>query len=210
MRRRRAAIFIFLAMVNVIVASRHQKNGRKRIALHVQAPKTANAVQRSSVNRMGWDDLCTRAQFLPVSYPYNDIKSCMDTFPLESLAERPKVELEKLGKLTDKNLTLIMVDPDAPSTKNPSCRSWLHWIETNVNTKTQDIRTGREIVKYQPPSPPSGSGKHRYFFLLYEQNDKTVYIKDPDDRCKFDVDAFSAENDLDGPIAISMVKTERP
>ena len=202
-------IFILVIILSVS-AHKHKKHGRRKTILHPQEPRTVNAVQRSSVKKMGWDDLCTRAQFLPVSYPYNDIKSCMDTFPLESLAERPKVELQKLGKLTEKNLTLVMVDPDAPSAKNPSCRSWLHWIVSNVNTKTEDIRTGREIVKYQPPSPPSGSGKHRYYFLLYEQNDKTVYIKDPDDRCRFDVDAFSTENDLDGPIAISLVRTERP
>ena len=203
--------FIYILVIFLSVAAhKHKKHGQKKRILHPQVPKTVNAVLRSSVKKMGWDDLCTRAQFLPVSYPYNDVKSCMDTFPLESLSERPKVELPKLGRLTDKNLTLLMVDPDAPSAKNPSCRSWLHWIMTNVNTKTDDVKTGREIVKYQPPSPPSGSGRHRYYFLLYEQNDKTVYIKDPDDRCKFDVDAFAAENDLDGPIAISLVRTERP
>ena len=203
----RCLLAIFL--VASASARSYKQSGRKKSVLHPQIPKTVKANQRSNVRKMGWDDLCTRAQFLPVSYPYNDIRSCMDTFPLESLTERPKVDLEKLGKLTDKNLTLVMVDPDAPSAKNPSCRSWLHWIETNVNTKTTDIRTGREIVQYQPPTPPSGSGKHRYYFLLYEQNDKTVFVKDPEDRCRFDVDAFAEENDLDGPIAISMVRTER-
>eukprot|EP00795_Rhopilema_esculentum_P007745 gene7745-13578_t len=201
-----------LMVVGVFVGARVKKHGglHKKSFLHHHRPKTVNAASRSQISKMGWDDLCTRAQFLPITYPYNDITSCYETFPLESLAERPKVDLEKLGKLTDKNVTLVMVDPDAPSSKNPSCRSWLHWIVTSTNTKTKDILTGRELVKYQPPSPPSGSGKHRYYFLLYEQNDKTVVIKDPEDRCKFDVDAFAADNDLDGPVAISMVRTERP
>lgn len=175
------------------------------------APKmTERGGHRSAIAKMGWDDLCTRSQFLSVAYPYNDLRSCGETFPLESLKERPKIELDKLGSLTDKNLTLLMVDPDAPSHKNPSCRSWLHWVVADTNIKEKGVTLGREIVPYNAPSPPSGSGRHRYYFLLYQQNDKTVFMENPQDRCKFDIDAFAAANDLDGPIASSMVRAERP
>eukprot|EP00112_Aurelia_sp_Birch-Aquarium-sp1_P008242 Seg1903.4 transcript_id=Seg1903.4/GoldUCD/mRNA.D3Y31 product="Protein BROTHER of FT and TFL 1" protein_id=Seg1903.4/GoldUCD/D3Y31 len=208
----RVVAVLFIVVLTAESRHHHHKHDaiRGKVTLRRHGSKTENAARRALVNKMGWDDLCTRAQFLSVSYPYNDLKSCGETFPIEALTSRPKVELDKLGKLTDKNLTLVMVDPDAPSNKNPSCRSWLHWIVSGTNTKVKDITEGRELVKYQPPSPPSGSGKHRYYFLLYEQNDKTVVVKDADDRCKFDVDAFATENDLDGPIAMSMVRTERP
>lgn len=45
---------------------------------------------------------------------------------------------------------LIMYDPDAV---NPT---WIHWIASS-NT---------DILPYQPPSPPPGTGNHRYIFSL--------------------------------------------
>eukprot|EP00794_Sanderia_malayensis_P001414 gene1414-1566_t len=213
---------VFLLLVSFVVVSttfhhshhhhNHHSDQHSHHAkrLKLEEPKTVSGGSRSEISKMGWDDLCTRSQFLSVVYPYNDMKRCGETFPLDSLKERPKVELDKLGTLTDKNLTLLMVDPDAPSHKNPSCRSWLHWIVADTNLKEKGVQQGREIVPYRPPSPPSGSGRHRYYFLLYEQNEKTVFMENPEDRCRFDVDAFAAENNLDGPIASSMVRTERP
>lgn len=195
--------FVFLAFVPLLVIDDHR-------SVKAVKKKTVTGAYRSEISKMGWDDLCSRSQFLSVAYPYNDMTSCGETFPLESLAEKPKVQFDRLGDLTDKNLTLIMVDPDAPSKKNPSCRCWVHWIVADNNVKNKDSSLGREIVRYQPPRPPSGSGKHRYYFLLYAQNDKTVFLDDPEDRCKFNIDAFAAKLDLDGPIASSMVKAERP
>ena len=31
-----------------------------------------------------------------------------------------------------KEMTLLMVDPDAPSKKSHRCRSWLHWMVINI------------------------------------------------------------------------------
>ena len=68
-----------------------------------------------------------------------------------------------------------MVDPDAPSRKNPRAAQWLHWILTNVDgeeEKTEDDcvpltlsgerllsgkdLAGKEVTAYAGPSPPKG------------------------------------------------------
>ena len=52
---------------------------------------------------------------------------------------------------------LTMLDPDAPA------GTWTHYIAIINNGK--DIKN--EPYKYQPPSPPKGSGTHRYIFQAY-------------------------------------------
>ncbi|KAH7698134.1 Protein D2 [Aphelenchoides avenae] len=60
-----------------------------------------------------------------------------------------------------------MVDPDAPSPNDPSARSWVHWLVVNV--LGNDIAQGQVIQEYNGPTPPTGSGLHRYVLLAYEQ-----------------------------------------
>jgi len=113
--------------------------------------------------------------------------------------------------LKGKEMTLLMVDPDAPSRTSHRCRGWLHWMVVNI--PKGNITQGKEIVSYKPPLPPYGSGPHRYFFLLYEQN---YHIKEIDDsennmavRCGFNVRNFAEDNSLIGPVALNMFITER-
>lgn len=63
--------------------------------------------------------------------------------------------------------TLIMVDPDAPSHNAPVFRSFRHWVVVNI--PGSDVATGNTITTYQKPTPPLGSGRHRYVFLVYKQ-----------------------------------------
>ena len=62
---------------------------------------------------------------------------------------------------SNKLYTLIIHDPDAP------VGNVVHW--TVVNIKGSDIKSGKEIIKYKGPAPPSGSGTHHYIFLVFEQ-----------------------------------------
>ncbi|XP_064482532.1 protein D1-like [Ornithodoros turicata] len=83
---------------------------------------------------------------------------------LKTTANAPGIELEP-----DKALyTLVMVDPDAPSRKNPTRKHWLHWLVVNIPAKG-GVSAGDTITPYNGPSPPSGTGLHRYVFLLYAQ-----------------------------------------
>ena len=65
----------------------------------------------------------------------------------------------------DKLYTIIIWDPDAPHRP-----SFLHWLVTNI--PGGDISRGRVIQPYTPPSPPAGSGEHRYYVGLYEQSQR--------------------------------------
>lgn len=74
----------------------------------------------------------------------------------------------KFNRNPNKYYTIIMVDPDAPSRNNAYLKYWLHLLIINNNFA---------VKEYEPPSPPKGSGKHRYFIYLYEQQEKL----DPND-----------------------------
>ena len=52
--------------------------------------------------------------------------------------------------------TLIMYDPDAPS------GTYLHYLVINI--ANGNINSGHTVISYAPPTPPPGSGSHRYIF----------------------------------------------
>jgi phosphatidylethanolamine-binding protein (PEBP) family uncharacterized protein len=57
--------------------------------------------------------------------------------------------------------TMVCWDPDAKE------KSWLHWLVANC--KKDAPKSGDIIVDWFPPSPPKGSGLHRYVFGLFKQ-----------------------------------------
>jgi phosphatidylethanolamine-binding protein (PEBP) family uncharacterized protein len=72
---------------------------------------------------------------------------------------QPKI---KLNMNSNDLYTLIMYDPDAVN------GTYIHWLCVNITNN--DIKTGNIIIPYKGPAPPIGSGKHRYIFSLYKQN----------------------------------------
>jgi large subunit ribosomal protein L35 len=119
---------------------------------------------------------------LPV-YINNQLVQNKDILLLEVTKSEPKI---KLNLEKDKYYTIMMVDPDAPSKENPKYKYFLHWLIINTNDK---------IIDFMPPSPPIGSGLHRYYICLFEQLNKIdkVHITE---RIKFDVDYFCRQHDL--------------
>ena len=76
------------------------------------------------------------------------------------------------GVAADAQYTLLMVDPDPPSRQNPVYRAWLHWAVTDVRVRadgTLDVAGGHEAIAYAGPTPPKGTGLHRYCFILFRQ-----------------------------------------
>lgn len=65
--------------------------------------------------------------------------------------------------IPDTLITLIVWDPDAAA----ESRAWLHWLITNIHGN--DLTSGQEIVPWAPPTPPAGTGVHRYIFGLFQQ-----------------------------------------
>jgi phosphatidylethanolamine-binding protein (PEBP) family uncharacterized protein len=88
--------------------------------------------------------------------------------------------------------TLICIDPDAPGAASP----WLHWLVINCSGTT--VSSGNEIVSWAPPTPPPGSGIHRYIFQLYRQSGSTPLQPQtfPVERAAFPLEKTVAENNL--------------
>lgn len=63
----------------------------------------------------------------------------------------------------NKYYSFIIVDPDAP------VGFWIHYCLVNITT----TYPGYQYYVYNGPNPPQGTGKHRYYCILYEQSKKT-------------------------------------
>ncbi len=76
--------------------------------------------------------------------------------------------------------TLLVWDPDAPRPNAP----YLHWLVMNIGGSTET--TGTTIVPWAPPTPPPGTGEHRYIFGLFEQASRISELPEaPAERAKF-------------------------
>jgi len=61
--------------------------------------------------------------------------------------------------------TVIMVDPDAPSAKEAQKgKYYMHWILKDASGA--DLSGGTDALAYNGPTPPPGSGVHRYEFYV--------------------------------------------
>lgn len=66
--------------------------------------------------------------------------------------------------------TVMMVDPDAPLKLSPTMRSWNHWTVVNVKgSNSGKPLQGDTLYEYVPPTPPRGTGVHRYVTLIFKQ-----------------------------------------
>ncbi|XP_072154864.1 protein D3-like isoform X3 [Bemisia tabaci] len=66
--------------------------------------------------------------------------------------------------------TLIMTDPDSPSTSDPYNREWQHWVVRNIPELRIDL--GEVLAPYIGAIHPKGDGLHRYVFTVYHQHGK--------------------------------------
>ncbi|VDM81892.1 unnamed protein product [Strongylus vulgaris] len=97
-------------------------------------------------------------------------------------------------------------DPDAPSRKKPMLRDYLHWVVVDV--PGSHLKYGKELVSYMGPHPPSGTGLHRYYFLVYKQSKPVSLEKTA--RASFDTHRFVDENELGKPIAGNYFQVIKP
>ena len=81
--------------------------------------------------------------------------------------------------------TIISWDPDAPA------GTWLHWLVVNV-PGSFDPSKGTTVVPWAPPTPPKGTGQHRYFFTVFDQTSPTpISAPAPEARAGFSPDSFA-------------------
>ncbi|CAD5116608.1 DgyrCDS5481 [Dimorphilus gyrociliatus] len=89
-----------------------------------------------------------------------------ETLEISKTQNEPNIEI---GEDDDCYRTLVMFDPDAPSATLPIMAQFRHWLVVNI--KGSDMNSGDTKVTYMGPSPPKGTGPHRYIFAVYKQND---------------------------------------
>ena len=87
-----------------------------------------------------------------------------DHLSLEDVQCEPIFRFDRMGLANKgKYHTFVIVDPDAP------VGFWIHQCLYNI--PEDRINYGKTLLPYFPPTPPSGTGEHRYFCILYEQKD---------------------------------------
>ncbi|XP_067879439.1 phosphatidylethanolamine-binding protein 4 isoform X4 [Heterodontus francisci] len=111
------------------------------------------------------------------------IPKCFRTL-LSTMLGQPSVLFPTADE--SKNYVLVMVDPDAPCQRNPKYRYWRHWLVTGISGANlrQGVVQGTVLTAYAPPTPPPGSGFHRYQFFLYEHPvAQTISLDGKETRC---------------------------
>jgi len=112
----------------------------------------------------------------------------------------------------EKNYTLVMIDPDNLSRKNPSVAEWLHWLVVNIPASNlKDGNLGGQVkMAYGSPGPQPRTDIHRYLFLLYQQDNERVSCQNFSSRAKFKVKQFAEKNKLGDPVAGNLFYCKNP
>jgi len=157
----------------------------------------ANVAEGFQVNQVDIDlGITAPANLLQVSYGNHQVNLGNEIAPKDAKSH-PQVQWQADS---DSYYSLVMSDPDAPSRTNPKAREWKHWIVINI--KGSDLSLGDVVVPYNPPSPPSGTGLHRYVFLVYKQEGRlNTEIESDTKRGNFKVAKFASDNHLENPVA---------
>ncbi|CAN7990581.1 unnamed protein product [Ixodes hexagonus] len=112
--------------------------------------------------------------------------------------------------------TLAMLDPDAPSRRDPKFRPILHWLVVNVpagdSKAPLNLKRATVLMTYRGPKPPLGSGPHRYVFLAYKQKEAIatpLTLRVPiEKRFNYNMTKFAHEHGLRKPVAVNFFLAE--
>jgi phosphatidylethanolamine-binding protein (PEBP) family uncharacterized protein len=120
--------------------------------------------------------------------------------PVRNLKNAPRVTLKVDPEST---FTLIMIDPDNLSRKNPSVAEWLHWLVTNIPASNinEGINGGQHQQPYGSPAPQPRTGEHRYLIVLFEHQGRRVSVPKYNSRAKFSLKQFIEKHKLGAPLA---------
>lgn len=136
---------------------------------------------------------------------YNDlIISNNDLLTKEQTSSQPEVQYIACNDIGPWSLlyTVMMIDPDATSPP------WLHWLVVNIPSSSDSalgritwtpipalpIYKGSVLMSYQGPTPPPGTGRHRYIIKVYQQKHKIE--SSVNQRANFNSNDFAVNNGL--------------
>ena len=72
----------------------------------------------------------------------------------------------------------------------------------------QGVREGKVLMQHNGPSPPGGSGPHRYVLVVYEQP-RAVNARVSRNRAGFKLESFARRNRLGDPVAGNFYYAEK-
>jgi len=134
---------------------------------------------------------------------------------VEQTLLEPHFFLSDSGATLDNHtFVLVMVDPDAPTPQNRSLAQIRHIVAGDLlvnGTMDDDLgasltNTSAALTDFLNPTPPAGSGPHRYTILLFVQPpdfDTTAphFVNASTPRTSFNLTTFSQEVGLGSPVA---------
>ncbi|KAI6171785.1 hypothetical protein M3Y98_00900900 [Aphelenchoides besseyi] len=155
------------------------------------------------------------AETIKFWYDYNDVvPDVFDAAPQKHAIVKYEKRIVDLGNVINNRFTkkqpkviwntesrsfytLAMVDPDAPSRKDPKFGQYRHWLVINI--PGNNIAKGKVISSYYEPAPPEKTRWHRYVFAIFKRNGRIGNVQekeDEDDRAKWNVSKFASRNGL--------------
>ena len=117
---------------------------------------------------MNWNKPQNFSKFFYIIFGDNSIQDGVH-MPLFAVQTEPKIHYSEIfpnRQKIDKYYTFIIVDPDAPTGH--------HIHQCIYNIPGDKVHKGTVLLPYYPPTPPKGTGEHRYFCILYEQAEKIM------------------------------------
>ncbi|QRV92715.1 phosphatidylethanolamine-binding protein (PEBP) family [Ceratobasidium sp. AG-Ba] len=114
---------------------------------------------------------------------------------------------------------VAIVDPDAPSRATPTSAQIRHLLAGNLTVSTAQSKYVPEslilknstaaVNEYRPPTPPVGSGPHRYVALLYAQpHHFDISFLNVSDIRLFNISNFARRTGLGEPLAGTFLTVE--
>ncbi|KAG8712682.1 hypothetical protein FRC09_019576 [Ceratobasidium sp. 395] len=114
---------------------------------------------------------------------------------------------------------VAIVDPDAPSRATPTSAQIRHLLAGNLtvsSTRSKHVidsfllkNSTAAINDYRPPTPPAGSGPHRYVALLYAQPPVfDISFLNVSDIRLFNISSFATRAGLGQPLAGTFLTVE--
>ncbi len=131
---------------------------------------------------------------------YHFLPTLLISYKASAIPSKIRLSVDNRGKL----YTCAMVDPDAPSRKQSAAgQQWLHFLWSNIKLQPDgelSLENATELMSYAGPTPPSGTGLHRYVFLCFQQHSRSQPKRDiAEARNGFQIDKFAERNDLGNP-----------
>ncbi|VDL82645.1 unnamed protein product [Nippostrongylus brasiliensis] len=113
-----------------------------------------------------------------------------------NLKNAPRFNLP--GADPESTFSLLMIDPDNLSRKNPSVAEWLHWLVCNIPASNviEGINGGQHQMPYGSPAPQPRTDVHRYVILMWEHQGRRINVPKPSSRAKFNVKQFIEKHKL--------------